>query len=269
MIKKSELALITTKEQAVQNYPTSLTNSQWQCIHKILNDKRRRRTSLRRVWNAIHYQARSGCQWRQLPREFGKWSTVYYYFRKWLIDGTLQRVQARIREMVRRKLGRNASPSMGIIDSQSIKNSERGIPDKGYDGDKRINGRKRHIVVDTQGLLLCVVVTPANDHDSVAAAQVIRRIEGKFPLLKKLLGDGGYRGKPLRQLAKKHLKAEFEVGTRSEEVGFKVIPQRWVVERTIAWFSWFRRLSRDYEANMEPSEAWILLASIFMMINKI
>lgn len=250
-------------------YPTSLTNSQWQCINKILKDKRKRQTSLRRVWDAIHYQARSGCSWRLLPCEFGKWSTVYYYFRKWLNDGTLQRVQARIRELVREQLGRNTCPSMGIIDSQSVKNSEWGIPDKGYDGNKKINGRKRHIVVDTQGLLLCVVVTPANEHDSTAAVRVIKRMKGGFPQLKLLLGDGGYKGSRLRRLAKKHLKAKFEVVTRGEEAGFKVIPQRWVVERSIAWLSWFRRLSRDYEANMETSEAWVLLASIFMMIKKI
>ena len=116
---------------------------------------------------------------------------------------------------------------MGMIDSQSVKNSEWGIPDKGYDGNKKINGRKRHIVV----------VTPANEHDSTAAVRVIKRMKGHFPQHKLLLGDGGYKGARLRRLVKRHLKAKFEVVTRSEEAGFKVIPQRWVVERSIAWLS--------------------------------
>ena len=250
-------------------YPTSLTNSQWQCIKKILNDKRKRKTSLRKVWEAIIYQVRTGCQWRMIPHEFEKWNTVYYYFRKWLVNGTFKRVQAHLMGLVRKKNNKEVSPSLGIIDSQSIKNSEWGIPDKGFDGNKKIKGRKRHIVVDTLGLLMSVVVTEANVHDSVAAERVIKRMEGAFPRLKKILGDGGYAGARLVKLTRKHLKAEFEVVTRSDEAGFKVIPQRWIVERSIAWFSWFRRLSRDYEANMETSEAWVLLASIVMMIKNI
>jgi transposase len=118
-------------------------------------------------------------------------------------------------------------------------------------------------------LLMSVVVTEANVHDSVAAERVTKRMKGAFPRLRKILGDGGYAGARLAELAQKHLKADLEVVTRSDEAGFKVIPQRWVVERSIAWFSWFRRLSRDYEANMVTSEAWVLLASIVMMIKKI
>jgi len=251
------------------NYPTSLTNSQWQCIKKILNDNRRRRIRLRMIWDAILYQLKTGCQWRMLPKEFGSWSTVYYYFRKWLIGGVLHRVQAQLHGLVREKFSREESPSLGIIDSQSVKNSERGVIDKGFDGNKRIRGRKRHIVVDTLGMLMCVVVTAANLHDSVAAEQVIKRMSGAFPRLKKLLADGGYAGERLVALARKELNAQFEVVTRSDEAGFKVIPKRWIVERSISWFMWNRRLCKDYEANLESSEGWILVASIAMMIRKI
>mgnify|MGYP001768598256 CR=1 FL=1 len=253
----------------MKSYPTNLTDSQWQCIEKILNDKRKRKVCLRVVWNGILYLVRSGCQWRMLPKCFGCWVTVYYYFRKWMSTGVWRSVQARLRRMVRVKSHRRACPSLGVIDSQSVKNSEWGIPDKGFDGNKKVNGRKRHIVVDTMGLLMCVVVTRANMHDSIAAEEVIKGMKGLFPRLRKILADGGYAGERLVKLARKHLKADFEVVTRNDEACFKVIPQRWVVERSIAWFTWFRRLSKDYEANMQSSEAYVLIASIAMMIKKI
>lgn len=253
----------------MKSYPTNLTDSQWQCIEKILNDKRKRKVSLRVVLDGILYLIRTGCQWRMLPECFGCWATVYYYFRKWMLTGVWRRVQAGLRRMIRVKHHRKACPSLGIIDSQSVKNSEWGIPDKGFDGNKKINGRKRHIVVDTMGLLMSVAVTEANVHDSVAAEGVIKGMKGVFPRLKKILGDGGYAGDRLVKLARKHLKADFEAVTRGDEAGFKVIPKRWVVERSIAWFFWFRRLSKDYEASMQSSETYVLIASIAMMIKKI
>ncbi|BDX37480.1 IS5 family transposase [Tenuifilaceae bacterium CYCD] len=250
-------------------YPTSLTNSQWQCIKKILNDNRKRKVNLRKVWDAVLYQLKTGCQWRMLPKEFGAWSTVYYYFRKWLISGTWQRVQARLHMLVREMHSRKPSPSLGIIDSQSVKNSERGVPDKGYDGNKKIKGRKRHIVMDTMGILMCIVVTAANVHDSVAAEQALKRLAGKYPRLKRILADGGYSGERLAKLAHSELGIEFEVVTRSDEAKFKVIPKRWIVERSISWLMWSRRLCKDYEMNTESSEAWVLVASIAMMIKNI
>jgi len=139
--------------------------------------------------------------------------------------------------LVQKKNSRESSFSLEIIDSQLVKNSEWGVPDKGFDGNKRINCRKHRIVLDTLGLLMSVVVTEANVHYSVAAERVIKRMKGAFPRLKKILGDGGYAGARLVKLLQKHLKAEFEVVTRSDEAGFKVIHPRWVVERSIAWFS--------------------------------
>lgn len=253
----------------MRNYPTSLTNSQWQCIKKILNDKRKRKVNLRKVWDAVLYQLKTGCQWRMLPREFGSWSTVYYYFRKWLINGVWQRVQARLHELVRETHFPEASPSLGIIDSQSVKNSERGVPGKGYDGNKKVKGRKRHIVVDTLGILMCIVVTAANVHDSVAAEQVFKRLAGRYPRLKRILADGGYTGERLAKLARAELGITLEVVTRSDEANFRVIPKRWIVERSISWLMWSRRLCKDYEMNVESSEAWVLVASIAMMVKKI
>ena len=201
-----------------------------------------------------------------LPKDFPSWQLVYYYFRKWPAYGTWSKLQTTLREKVREKHNKKACPSLGIIDSQSVKNSERGIPDKGFDGNKKIRGKKRHIVVDTLGLLPCIVVTEANVHDSVAAETIFKKMKGKFPRLKKILADGGYAGERLFNLARSSLKAVFEVVTRSDEVGFKVIFKRWIVERSISWFNWHRRLSKDYEANMCSSEAWVQIASISMMI---
>ncbi len=249
-------------------YPTDLTDSQSKVMEKIINDQRKRKYPLRVILNAILYISRGGIQWRLLPKEYPSWQLVYYYFRKWLTNGLLEEIQTKLREMLREKQGRKSCPSLGIIDSQSIKNSEWGLPDKGFDGNKKIKGRKRHIVVDTLGLLLCVVVTSANIHDSRAAEFILRKMKGKYPRLKKILADGGYLGEKLIRLARSLLQCTFEVVTRKDESGFKVIPKRWIVERSIGWFNWYRRLSKDYEANMESSEAWVYIASISMMIRK-
>ena len=250
-------------------YPTNITDSQYEIIKGIINDKRKRKYNLQSILNAIFYISRSGIQWRLLPKEFPSWQLVYYYFRKWKLKGIWEIVLTKLREMVREKLKREASPSLGIIDSQSIKNSEWGLPDKGFDGNKKIKGRKRHIVVDCLGILLCVVVTQANIHDSVAAETVLKRMKGKYPRLSKILADGGYLGERLVEVARSYLKCVFEVVTRSDESKFKVIPKRWIVERSIAWFNWHRRLSKDYEANMDSSEAWVQIASISFLIRKI
>ena len=146
--------------------------------------------------------------------------------------------------MVRGRGHKKECPSLGIIDLQSVKNSEWGLPNKSFDGNKKIKGRKRHIVVDTLGLLLCVVVTSANVHNSIAAETIFKKIKGKFPRLKKILADGGYTGERLFNLARSCLKVAFEIVTRGDEAGFKVIPKRLVVERSIAWFNWHRRLSK-------------------------
>jgi len=171
------------------------------------------------------------------------------------------RVQAKLHEFVRERHSRKASPSLGIIDSLSVKNSERGVPDKGYDGNKKNKGCKL-------GILLSIVVTAANVHDSMAAEQVFKRMAGRYPRLNRILLDLGYTGKRLAKLVHAELGVEFDVVTRSDEAAFKVIPKRWIVERSISWLMWSRRLCKDYEMNTESSEAWVLVASIAMMVKK-
>jgi putative transposase len=249
-------------------YPTNLTDSQYKVMDNILNDKRKRKYPLRNILNALLYVSKGGIQWRLLPKEFPAWQLTYYYFRKWLLNGMWDTIQNALRELLRVKHGKKSCPSLGIIDSQSVKNSEWGLPDKGYDGNKKVNGRKRHIVVDTLGLLLCILVTPANVHDCKAAEEVIMKMQGRFPRLRRILADGGYLGEQLIRLARSCLNATWKVVTRKDESSFKVIPKRWIVERSIAWFNWYRRLSKDYEANMSSSEAWVQIASISMMIRK-
>lgn len=250
-------------------YPTDLTDSQYEVIKEFVEDNRKRKYSLKRIISGVLYLCRSGAQWRMLPKEYPCWQLVYYYFHKWIKTGIWEQIQEHLRKRVRKKQGRMECPSMAIIDSQSIKNSEWGIPDKGFDGNKRIKGRKRHIIVDTLGILLGIIVTEANVHDSVAAKVLLKRMKGKLPRLKKILADAGYLGDELVRLTRKWLNCIFEVVKRSDERGFKVIPKRWIVERSISWFSWFRRLSRDYEANMETSENWAYIASIAMLLRKI
>lgn len=204
-----------------------------------------------------------------LPKEFPGWQLVYYYFHKWLKKGVWKKIQEHLRKCMRKNQGREECPSLAIIDSQSVKNSEWGIPDKGFDGNKRIKGRKRHIMVDTLGILLGIIVTEANVHDSVAAKTLLKVMKGKLPRLKKIIADAGYLGDELVRIARRWLQCVFEVVKRSEEKGFKVVPKRWIVERSIAWFNWYRRLSKDFEANMETSETWAYIASIDMLLRKI
>ena len=229
-------------------YPTDLTDSQYEVIKEFVEDNRKRKYSLKSIISAIMYLCRTGAQWRMLPQEFPGWSLVYYYFHKWIEAGIWEKIQAFLRKMTRKRQGKDECPSMAIVDSQSIKNSEWGIPDKGFDGNKKVKGRKRHIMVDTLGILLGIIVTEANVHDSVAARALLKHMKGKLPKLRRVLADAGYLGEELVFLARKWLHCVFEVVKRSEEKGFKVIPKRCIVERAIAWFNWYRRLSRDYEA---------------------
>ncbi|NLI37612.1 MAG: IS5 family transposase [Bacteroidales bacterium] len=250
-------------------YPTDLTDSHYEVIKVLVEDKRKRKYSLKRIISGILYLCRTGAQWRLLPKDFPAWQLVYYYFHKWMKMGLWEKIQNLLRRIVRKKNGRKEEPSMAIIDSQSVKNSEWGIPEKGFDGNKRIKGRKRHIIVDTLGILLGIIVTEANVHDSVAAEVLLKQMKGELPRLKKILGDAGYMGDELVRKARIWLNSLFEVVRRSDEKGFRVIPTRWIVERSIAWFNWYRRLSKDYEANMETSENWAYIASIDMLLRKI
>jgi putative transposase len=203
-----------------------------------------------------------------LPKDFGCWNTVYYYYRKWKETGVIEQVHELLRDFVRRVSGRQESPSACCIDSQSVKMSRQpGL--KGVDGGKMTKGRKRHIVVDTLGLLLVVVVHAANVHDSQSAMMVIEGLRGRFSRLKTIFADGGYRGE-LADNVKMLFGWCLSIVLRSDgSKSFVVLPKRWVVERTFSWFEGFRRLSKDYEIQPSTSETMIQLAMIHIMLNRV
>jgi putative transposase len=250
-------------------YPTNLTDSQWMLLEDILNDKRKRKYSLRHIFNAIFYLLKTGCQWRMLPKCFPKWELVYYYFTKWKNTGVIEQIHEFLRDYTRQKAGRNVSPSLACIDSQSIKTTRLGGQNRGYDGGKHIKGRKRHIVTDTLGLFLTVVVHAANVHDSKGAVNVIATLKGRFNRLVKIVADGGYRGE-LIDKTKAAFGIVLDIVLRPKESPkFKVIPKRWVVERTFSWFESYRRLSKDFEYLTDTSETMIQVAMIKLMLNRI
>lgn len=253
------------------SYPTNLTDKQWQVIEKVINPQERtRKHSLRDIMNAILYINKTGCQWRLLPREFGPWQTVYYYFRKWKFEGVFEDIMDTLHSLTRKLIGRNESPSMGIIDSRSVKTSHHADPScKGIDGNKKVKGRKEHVVVDTLGLPMAVAVHEANLHDSKGAPKVIEKLEYKFPRLTKILADGGYHGS-LGDWVSEKFGWTIEVVLRPDEcpTKFPVLPKRWIVERSFVWLENFRRLTIDYEFLVDTAEAMVQLAFTQIMLNK-
>ena len=249
------------------NYSTNLTDSEWKLLESIQQDKRKRKHELRVVWNAIFYLVRTGCQWRMLPTEFPKWQLVYYYYRQWRDTGVFAEVLSVIHARTRLAAGREASPSAAAIDSQSVK-CARG-EHRGIDGNKRVNGRKRHIAVDTTGLLMAVVVTAANVADVVAARRVIERLRHRFPRLRRIFADSGYQGEFIAWVAAlTHWVVEI-THRAAGVVGFQVLPKRWVVERSFAWLNGSRRLSKDYELLTDSSQAMIQLSAIRLMLKRL
>jgi putative transposase len=235
-------------------YPSDLTDAQWQLVESLFPEAetgRPREVNIRDVLDAILYVNRTGVQWRYLPHDFPRWDVVYSYFRKWGQEGTWDQMQRLLREGVRQAAGRAATPSMGCVDSQSVKGTECG-GQHGIDGHKKINGVKRHILVDTMGLLLAVCVTAASVTDAQAAREVFGRATAEgLPRLVKVLGDHvyGYEGLPEWTVNNTSFRLEMTVkDTTPQEAGkkkFKVIKWRWVVERTFAWLGRYRRNSRD------------------------
>lgn len=256
-----------------QAYPSDLTDTQWELLETLFAEAERgrpREVNIRDVVDAIFYVNRTGVQWRYLPHDFPRWDVVYSYFRKWGNDGTWDHLQCLLRESVRAKAGREPTPSMGSVDSQSVKGTECG-GDHGIDGNKKINGVKRHILVDTMGLLLAVFVTAASVTDAIAAREVFQRAKAEgLPRLKKVLGDHvyGYQGLPEWTKANTHFRLEI-TGKKEGEKGFKVIKWRWVVERTFAWLGRYRRNSRDYEKLSQTSESMLKISGIQLMLQRL
>jgi putative transposase len=258
-------------------YPSDLTRTQWKRLKRLLPAAkpggRPRSVDLRQVLNGIFYILRGGCAWRMMPHDFPPWSTCYDYFYKWRNDGTWARINGALRDRVRRRAGRETSPSMGIIDSQSVKTTEQGGP-HGKDAHKRVNGRKRHIVVDTLGLVMAAAVHPADVQDRDGAKLVLKKLLGQFPRLKKILADGIYNG-GIGEWAKDLGGWIWELVVRDpneseeEKKKFKVLKWRWIVERTFAWLGRNRRMSKDYERTEESSESWIYLGMIHLMLRRL
>ncbi len=256
-------------------YPSDLTDEQWAIIGKLDINKhwgpgRPMRLDLRMVMNAILYVLRTGCQWRYLPKDYPNYNSVYYHFRKWNWDGTWEAVNTALRERVRQEAGRDAQPSLAIIDSQSVKTTEVG-GEHGFDGAKKVNGRKRHILVDTMGNLLKVLSHAANIGERAGGQQLLLNVpEQLWQRLEKILADGGYEGADFQDWVQDTFDVQFEIVLRpTGQKGFVVVPMRWVVERTFAWLGRYRRLSKDYERLTDFSEGMVYLASISRLLKRL
>jgi putative transposase len=249
------------------SYSTDLSDSQWQVIEPYLKDKRKRKYTCRVLLNAIFYLVKTGCQWRMLPHDFPKWQTVYFYFSRWKRDGTLEQVQQVLVEQQRRKAGRQSEPTIGILDAQSTKTTMVAGEQRGFDAGKKVKGRKRHIIVDTLGLILAVVIQSASVQDRNGADEVIAWMKRCWVGVKKIFADAGYSGK-LVERVKTAFGIDVQIVEKNTSGAFQVLPKRWIVERTFAWLDSNRRNSKDYERLVETSQAMIYLASIRLMLLK-
>jgi putative transposase len=258
-----------------QLYETDLSDEQWCLVRKFIprslsnstTGGRPEKYERREIVNAILYVVRTGCQWRLLPHDLPNWKTVYRYFVLWHDAGIFEKINDRLRVDVRIAAGRNAEPSAGIIDSQSVK-IVANLGFSGFDGAKKVNGRKRHIVTDTLGLLLEVVVHEANLSDRVGAESVLTKVHAQFKRIKLIFADQGYTGK-LIVLVQTTLHITLEIIKRTEVRAFHILPRRWVVERTFGWFGFYRRLAKDYERHPKHSEAFVYIAMSNIMLHRL
>lgn len=254
-------------------YASDTTDEEWAMIAPYMPCKNRRgrprETAMRALVNSIFFIAQSGCQWRLLPKEFPPYTTVQRYFYRWRDDGTWQKINHHLVMMAREADGREASPTSGVIDSQSIKTTEAGGP-RGFDAGKKIKGRKRHLLTDTAGFLIAGIVHEASVQDRDGAPALLELIRSAFPWLRHVFADGGYAGPKLKKALASIGRWTIEIVKRSDAAkGFKLLPRRWVVERTIAWLNRNRRLAKDFEATIASAEAWLMIASVKLLSRRL
>lgn len=249
------------------NYITNLSDSQWQIISKYLDTDRNRKYDLREILNAILYLVKTGCQWRMLPGDFAPWKTVYYYFSIWKKGEIFEIIHEALVEKVRVMQGKKEEPTVGIIDTQSVKNTLVSSQEKGFDAGKKIKGIKRHIIVDTLGLVLSVVIQSASLQDRDGAVEVVNKLCESWKKVVKIFADGGYRGQLIKTIKAK-FKIELEIIKRDELHTFKILPKRWIVERTFAWIDTNRRNSKNYERLNNTSMAMVHLSAIRIMLKR-
>ena len=254
-------------------YASDCTDAEWGLIELLMPGPskvgRPRKTCMRSVWDAIQYIATTGCQWALLPKDFPPFTTVQYYFYRLRDSGVLDLINEALVEIARRLARREPQPTAAIIDSQSVKTTESGGP-RGFDAGKKIKGRKRHIVTDTQGNLLSAIVHPANVQDRDGAPAVVTLACASYPTIAHLFADGGYAGEKLENALRKIDGPTIEVVKRPDDAkGFVIVARRWVVERTLAWLNRCRRLAKDWEASVTSAEAWLLVASTRQLVRRI